>query len=497
MGLDLNTDVEISKFKPLRKLKKRRKHNRFYRKAKKLLLGSLSLKLVKPTTCSSFFVSFVVAKNFQKSKLRSEPFIIKNIEFEFEKTVETYLSLSYLEFLVGSLQNINYLNLKFRFVLNAASLKTYKIFSRTVSETAEVNRATSTLTDATGLPSYDLRQFKNIFSGLATQIFRISRLIKLKSLKKTKLQNFARLNEGSKFYFILKKFFKKYSLFPKEGKKRHKLISRILKMTIKNGSLSKLKSGKKLYSMTSDDIFLLTLCLTKSERFRRLNFVSLVTANLKPLTNKLVTLKHRYDLMESDRLLKSKIRKPINKRFKKRTKNRVLNGPKNKTKKALVRKKIYQHSFVNPKRYLVLSAKDGRPNISPSRYVYFLNNQLFVKRRISRNQYVLGNRQYLANLACFSKTNPVHADSIYLNLSTNLLTSYFAKFNTLLDNKISFKNQNKKLLTNVNVENYFNNFFVQHSFIFTADEVIVGENSATFEDLHSPASLAIGMTYMQ
>ena len=88
-------------------------------------------------------------------------------------------------------------------------------------------------------------------------------------------------------------------------------------------------------------------------------------------------------------------------------------------------------------------------------------------------------------------------NSIYLNLSTNLLTSYFAKFNTLLDNKISFKNQNKKLLTNVNVENYFNNFFVQHSFISTADEVIVGENSATFEDLHSPASLAIGMTYMQ
>jgi len=497
LGLDLNNDVEISKFKPLKGFKKRRKYNRFYRKAKKLLLGGFSLKLVKPTTCSSFFVSFVVAKHFQKSKLRLEPFVIKNPEFEFEKTVDTYLSLSYLEFLVSSLQNTNYLNLKFKFVLNVASLKTYKIFSRTILETVEANRATSTPTSATSLQSYDLRQFKNIFSELTTQIVRISRLIKLKRLKKSKLKNFARLNEVSKFHFILKKFFKQHSLFPKEGKKRYKLISKILKMTIKNGSLSKLRSCKKFYSMTSDNILLLTLWLTQGELFRRLNFVSLVTANLKPLTSGLATLKHRYDLIESDLLSKRRTRKETSKRFKKRSKNRVLSGTKNKTKKALLRKKIYKRNIVNPKRYLVLGAKDSRTSTSPSGYVYFLNNQLFLKKRISKNQHVFDNRQYLTNLTCFNKTNPVHADTSYLNLSINLLTSYFAKFNTLLINKISFKNQNKKLITNVNVENYFNNFFVQHSFISTADEFIVDENSATFEALYSPVSLALGMTYMQ
>ena len=63
----------------------------------------------------------MIAKNFQKSKLKSEQPTVMNLEFEFEKTVDTNLSLSYLEFLVGNLQSTNYLNLKFKFVLNAAS----------------------------------------------------------------------------------------------------------------------------------------------------------------------------------------------------------------------------------------------------------------------------------------------------------------------------------------------------------------------------------------
>ena len=478
LGIDLNKDIDVSKFKSLRRIKKRRKYNRFYRKTKKLVLGCRALKLFKNSTCSSFFVSFVVAKNFQKSKLKSEQPIVMNLECEFEKTVDTNLSLSYLEFLVGNLQSTNYLNLKFKFVLNAASWKTYNISDRTISEVTKTKRAASTPINTMGLQSHNLRQFKDIFSELETQIFRIGRLIKLKSIKKSKLKNFARLNERSKFHFVLKKFFKRYNLVPKKYKKCYTLFSKILKMTIKKGSLNKLKSSRKLSSMINSDMFLLALYVTSGEHFKRISFASVVTTSLKPLKRRLKTIKRKYVLSESDSSSKSGAKKKIKRRVKRKTKNR--------TKKASVRKKTSNHRVAYSKRHLLSSIKSRYASTIPSGYTYFLKNQLFVKRHINKNQPVLRDRRYLTNLTYFNKTNPILVDTSYLDLSINLLTSYFSKFNTLLNTKISFKNQNKNLMTNINVENYFNNFFIQHSFIYTASE-----NSAASK------GLTLGTAYMQ
>jgi len=483
LGLDSNKDVDVSKFKSLRRLKKRRKYNRFYRRAKKLVLGCRVLKLFKNPTCSTFFVSFVVAKNFQKSKLKPEQFMVTNLEFEFEKTVDTNLSPLYLEFLVGNLQSINYLNLKFKFVLNAASWKTYSIFDRTALEATKVNRAAVTPINTTGLQSHNLRRFKNIFSELATQIFHIGRLMRLKSIKKSKLKNFARLNERSKFHFILKKFFKRHDLVPKRYKKCYTLISRILKMTIRNSSRSRLKSCRKLSLMINSDMFLLALYLTKGERFRRLNFASIVTTNLKPWKRRLKTRKHKHALSKLGLLPKI--------RTKKKTKRRVKIKTKNRTRRASIRKKISNRKVAYFKRRLIASIKNKYTVTTPSGYIYFLKNQLFVKKHINKDQPVLRDRRYLANLTAFNKPNSILADTNYLDLSINLLTPYFAKFNTLLNTKMSFKNQNKKLMTNVNAENYFNNFFIQRCFIYTAGEVVASENSAAFN------GLTLSMAYMQ
>jgi len=68
-------------------------------------------------------------------------------------------------------------------------------------------------------------------------------------------------------------------------------------------------------------------------------------------------------------------------------------------------------------------------------------------------------------------------DANYLDLNSNLLTSYFAKFNDFLSTKVFFKNYNKTLMTSLNVENYFNNFFIQHNFIATTGEVDDWKNS--------------------
>jgi hypothetical protein len=235
--------------------------------------------------------------------------------------------------------------------------------------------------------------------------------------------------------------------------------------------------------MINSDMFLLALYLTKGERFRRLNFASIVTTNLKPWKRRLKTRKHKHDLSKNDLLPKIIT--------KKKTKRRVKIKTKNRTKRASTRKKISNHKVAYSKRHLISSIKNKYTITAPSGYIYFLKNQLFVKKHINKDQPVLRDRRYLANLTSFNKPNSVLADTSYLDLSINLLTSYFAKFNTLLNTKMSFKNQNKKLMTNVNAENYFNNFFIQHCFIYTAGEGVASENSAAFN------GLTLSMAYMQ
>jgi hypothetical protein len=311
----------------------------------------------------------------------------------------------------------------------------------------------------------------------------MSRLIKLKSIKKSKLKNFARLNESSKFNFIVKKFFKQHKLVPKKYKKSYKLVSKILKTTIKGSSLSKFKSSIKLSSMINNDMSLLALYLTRGESFRRLNFASVVTANLKPLTRRLKVLKRKHVLIKSDSLPE--------RRTKKKNKRRVRRKDKKKIKRVSVRKKTLNRRVVYSKQLLLAGIKSKYASILPSGYIYFLKNQLFLKKHTGRNQPLLRSKRYLANLTYFNKINSTPTDTSYLDLSVNLLTSSFSKFNTFLNTKVSFKNQNKKLLTNINVENYFNNFFIQHNFIYTDSEVTAGENLTAFK------SLTLGTVYMQ
>ena len=491
LGSDSSNASDVYKFrlskKKSKKIKRRRRYNKFYRKIQKRVWALEALRLFKNKTCKSFFISLAVLKDVRKTKLKLTQYPNLFISFMFEKTFSTHLNSTCLELLAGSTNTTNYLNIKSKFLLNSASLKTYQSLLGLLSEIRHFNRAASPSVRQNSFRSNELRSFRTALYKLKTDLVGVGKLLKLKNLKKSKLRNLARLNDKSKFYFILKKLFKRHNLVAKRNKRFYKTLSKILRMSVKKNLLSKFRFGRRSILKTRNDMFFSLLNLTRGERLKRVQFLSLVGVNTLPISSTVKNPKFKPLLLRN--------LSPSKKQAK------VISTPKKVSKKskrqaAKTSKKVRTRVANNFTKHAVLKNNLDSHPLLLSKQLYFLKNQILLKSNFVKNQYLLEKRQHLASSFFFKTSTPDFLASRYLDLNVKLLSLYFSRFSNLLNAKVAFKNYNKRLLTSLNVENYFNNFFVQRYHISITPDSSAAEKSNIFKGLNSVHGVTKNLTFV-